>query len=268
MKTDFVQTGEVKLQYFEHGDGPELLVLVHGYQSSGRIWQFMQEALDSTRFRSVAISNRGAGDSDRSASEAAYTVGSFSRDLHAVVETLGLHDFTLIGHSMGGATVTQFALDHPERLKSLVLLNSAPLMGRELPDKWEDDIRDQFALGRVPENLALNAPHVPASFREALQADVIRNPIERALAGRRSMAGLKLRQRLHELRMPVCVIGGDHDTTVEVHHMLADYLALPEGRRFLHIFHGVGHSPNVEVAAHLARVVDRFVTRTVADGTS
>ena len=37
MRTDLVQAGAVKLQYFEHGTGPELLVLVHGYQTSGRI---------------------------------------------------------------------------------------------------------------------------------------------------------------------------------------------------------------------------------------
>ena len=67
MRTDFVQAGDVKLQYFEHGEGPELLVLVHGYRSSGRIWQLMQEAMDPTRFRTLAISNRGAGDSDRTA---------------------------------------------------------------------------------------------------------------------------------------------------------------------------------------------------------
>jgi pimeloyl-ACP methyl ester carboxylesterase len=59
MQTDFVQADTVKLQYFEHGTGPECLVLVHGYRSSGRIWRLVQEALDPTRFRSLALSNRG-----------------------------------------------------------------------------------------------------------------------------------------------------------------------------------------------------------------
>ena len=48
MRTNFVQAGTVKLQYFEHGTGPEQLVLVHGYRSSGRIWRLVQEALDPT----------------------------------------------------------------------------------------------------------------------------------------------------------------------------------------------------------------------------
>ena len=167
MQTNFVQAGDVRLQYFEHGEGPELLVLVHGYRSSGRIWQLTQEALDPRRYRSIAISNRGAGDSDRSSSEADYTVESFSTGLFAATQALGLRDFTLVGHSMGGATVTQFALDYPQRLKALLLLNPAPLAGRELPEDWEQQIRQQFTDQQSPDNLAMHAPHVPEDFRLA-----------------------------------------------------------------------------------------------------
>src|SRR5215471_17586583 len=263
MRTDFVQAGAVKLQYFEHGTGPEVLVLVHGYRSSGRIWRLVQEALDPTRFCSLALSNRGAGDSERTAAESDYTVESFAGDLFTATQALGLRDFTLVGHSMGGATVTQFALEHPDLLKALVLLNPAPLAGRTLAENWEQQVREQFARGWASESVALSAPHVPEEFRQALQADIARNPLERMLGGRRSMAGLKLRQRLHELPMPVCVIGGDQDTTVGVHNILAEYLALPENHRFLHIFHSIGHSPNVEVATQCAGVLDRFVSQTV-----
>jgi branched-chain amino acid transport system permease protein len=262
MQTGFVQAGDVRLQYFEHGTGPELLVLAHGYRSSAHIWRLVQEALDPTRFRSVAISNRGAGDSDRTPSEEAYTVESFARDAFAAVQALGLQDFTLVGHSMGGATVTQFALDHPEILKALVLLNPAPLAGRPLAANWEQQIRDEFASGRRQEETGTNTPGVPEDFQQALQADIARNPIERAIGGRRSMANLRLRQRLQELSMPVCVIGGDQDTTVGVHNILAEYLALPEPHRFLHMFHGVGHSPNVEVAVRCASLFDRFASKT------
>jgi pimeloyl-ACP methyl ester carboxylesterase len=263
MRTDLVQAGAVKLQYFEHGAGPELLVLVHGYRSSGRIWRLVQEALDPTRFRSLALSNRGAGDSERTAAEADYTVESFARDLFAAVQALGLRDFTLVGHSMGGATVTQFALEHPELVKALVLLNPAPLAGRVPSENWEQQIREEFASGWKTDGVAANAPQVPEEFRQALQADIARNPLARMLGGRRSMASLRLRQRLQELPMPVCVVGGDQDTTVGVHNILAEYLALPEQQRFLHIFHSIGHSPNVEVATRCAGVLDRFVSQTV-----
>jgi hypothetical protein len=44
-----------------------------------------------------------------------------------------------------------------------------------------------------------------------------------------------------------------------VDNILADYLALPEASRSLHIFHGIGHSPNVAVPRELASVLDQFI---------
>ncbi len=64
------------------------------------------------------------------------------------------------------------------------------------------------------------------------------------------------------------LVGGDDDTTVGVHNMLAEYLALPEDRRFLHIYHGVGHSPNVQVATRFAGLLDRFISQAVPQATA
>ncbi|MBI2886298.1 MAG: alpha/beta hydrolase [Chloroflexi bacterium] len=268
MQAGFVQAGRVRLRYFEHGQGQELVVLVHGYQSSGRIWRLAQEALDPARFRSIAFSNRGAGESDRTPHEQDYTVESFAQDLHSAVLALGLRDFTLVGHSMGGATVTQYALDHPERLKALVLLDPASLAGRSLPEGWEEKLREDFSAGRLTATGSAQGsdhanPEVPAAFRQALADDVARNPLERLLGGRRSMASLRLRPRLTELRMPTLVVGGDQDATVGVDNILAEYLALPSETRALHIFHGHGHSPNVEAASAFAAVLGHFVVETV-----
>jgi pimeloyl-ACP methyl ester carboxylesterase len=68
--------------------------------------------------------------------------------------------------------------------------------------------------------------------------------------------------------MPVLLVGGDDDTTVGVDQMLAEYLAMPEDRRFLHIFHGIGHSPNVQVATRFAGLLDRFVCQTAPQATA
>jgi len=68
--------------------------------------------------------------------------------------------------------------------------------------------------------------------------------------------------------MPVFLIGGADDTTVGVPQMLVEYLAMSADRRFLHIFYGVGYSPNVQVAAELASLLDRFVVQTVPQATA
>ena len=265
MDSKIVQAGPVSLEYFEEGDGPETLVLVHGYASSAALWRYTVEHLareqvgGAARFRIIAFNNRGAGGSDRSDSEDDYTLQSFANDLYNAVTALGLDDFILVGHSMGGATVTQFSLGHQELLRALVLLNSAPLNGRALPDDWEETLRASFVEGGLTQgDMGFNAPHVTQDFVDEVKSIILRNPIERAIGGRRSMGVLRLRDRLGEIKVPTMVVGGDRDTTVGVDNMVAEYLALPEENRHLHVFHGIGHSPNVEVPGRLAGSLTRF----------
>jgi pimeloyl-ACP methyl ester carboxylesterase len=59
--------------------------------------------------------------------------------------------------------------------------------------------------------------------------------------------------------MPVLIAGGDRDEVVGVDNILAEYLALPPERRSLHIFHSLGHAPNVELAERFAGTLRRFI---------
>ena len=260
MESKFVQAGPVRLEYFEQGHGLHTMVLVHGYASSAAIWRYTLENLSPDRFRVIVLNNRGAGESDRTPNEADYTVETFAGDLLNVVDTLRLDGFTLVGHSMGGATVAQFALDHQERVKALVLLNSAPLNGRTLANNWKEDLREAFRTRNMPPgDMGFQAPHVTADFKQAVMADIARNPLERFIGGRRSMSRLRLRERLAEIHVPTLVIGGDRDTTVGIDNILAEYQALPEAVRHLQIYHGYGHSPNVEIPRRLANLFEQFI---------
>lgn len=270
MRSDFVQAGEARLQYIEHGTGPETVVLVHGYTASARIWRATQERFDGTRYRVIAFNNRGAGESDRPADEAAYTVEAFARDLHHAVTALGLRDYTLVGHSMGGATVARYALDHQDVLKALVLLDPAPLSGRmALAAGWEDEMRRQFASGELPRSTSGSAAPetvhetLPEEYRRDLAEDVLRTPLERLIGSRRSMGTLDMRGQLQELRLPVLVVGGDRDVTVGPDNIVREYLALPPERRYLHMFHGVGHSPNIDTPTAMHAVLTQFIEQTV-----
>ena len=259
MESKFVQAGTVRLQYFEHGHGLDTLVLVHGYVSSAAIWRYTLENLSPDRFRVIVLNNRGAGESDRTPNEEDYTVETFAGDLFHVAEALRLDGFTLVGHSMGGATVAQFALEHQDRIKGLVLMNPAPLNGRSLQEGWEEELREGL---RGPDPFAgdtgFNAPHVTEDFKQAVMADIARNPVERFIGGRRSMAALRLRDRLDEINVPTLVFGCDRDTTVGIDNILAEFQALPITLRHLQIIHGYGHSPNVEAPGTVGRILDRF----------
>ena len=264
MESKFVQAGPVKLEYFEHGDGVDTLLLVHGYASSAALWRYTLEKLSPSRFRVLVLNNRGAGESDRGSSdgdfkEKDYTVETFADDLFNVAEALQLDRFTLVGHSMGAATVAQFALKHQDRIKGLVLMNSAPLNGRPLQDGWEEELREALRGPEPPPgDMGFNALHVTEDFKQAVMADIKRNPVERFIGGRRSMASLKLRDRLHEITVPTLVFGTDQDHTIGIDNILTEYQGLPKDTRHLQIIHGFGHSPNVEAPGIVGRILERF----------
>ena len=264
MESRFVQAGQVRLEYFEQGHGLDTLVLVHGYASSAAIWRYTLEFLLEERFRVIVLNNRGAGNSDRASADGPfkeddYSVETFAKDLFNATEALGLEGYTLVGHSMGGATVAQYALEHQDRIKGLVLMNPAPLNGRSLKDGWEEELRESLKSPEPPaRDMGFNASHVTEDFKEAVFADISRNPVERFIGSRRAMAGLRLRGRLNEIYVPTLVMGGDRDTAVGVDSILAEYQALPKSNRHIHMFHGAGHSPNVEAGRWVSTIVGQF----------
>jgi len=262
----FAELSEVRLEYFEHGSGPETVVMVHGFQSSGRIWHATQQALPSQRYRSIALNNRGAGDSGAPPDESDFTVQKFAADLHELVEQLALPRFTLVGHSMGGATVAQYAVDHPDRMAGLVLLdpaspNGGPLEGAALERFLDQRLaarEAQLARNREDEILdgAIRA-HDPAQIRQLL-LDIRNAPARRLRGSLRSMLQLRLGERVRGLPMPVLLAAGDRDAVIPLADMLASWAMYPPGSG-LHVWHGVGHSPNLDCPRELAALLERFI---------
>lgn len=99
------------------------LVFVHGFGGQATQWKYQLQHF-CWRNRVIAYDLRGHGRSDAPHSE--YTMAEMQNDLEAVLEKCGVNSpFVLVGHSFGGAIVTQFALNFPEKLTNLVLVASA-----------------------------------------------------------------------------------------------------------------------------------------------
>jgi pimeloyl-ACP methyl ester carboxylesterase len=266
------QLSKVKLEYFPHGEGPDRVVFIHGFQASARIWRMTQEALPADRYSSIAINNRGAGASEAPPDAADFGIEPFAADAFELVSQLGWRDFTLVGHSMGGPTATQFAVDHPSLLKGLVLLDPADPDGRgadmgpeaidQLIDARMAARREQQARGAVGDAIDARAAAAPADLMRALAEDM-RNAPERRLRGSmRSMMTVRLGDRVKTLPMPVLLAGGDADELIPVSAMLATWAKYPAGTG-LHFWHGVGHSPNLDCPAELAALLRQFIETTI-----
>lgn len=99
-------------------DAP-VMVLLHGLRGYSGTWRTLAAAY-SDRWRMIAFDARGRGDSDWDSGRNYYT-DAYLADLEAVVDTLELDRFLLVGHSMGGTTSYCYAAKHPQRLTGLVV---------------------------------------------------------------------------------------------------------------------------------------------------
>jgi pimeloyl-ACP methyl ester carboxylesterase len=94
------------------------VVLVHGNASSALFWQEIMLALPDD-LRVIAVDLRGFGGTDTLPVDATRGSRDYSDDVHATLEALGLGSVHLVGWSMGGGVVMQYALDHPVRSLTL-----------------------------------------------------------------------------------------------------------------------------------------------------
>ena len=113
-----VETPHLSVNVLEReGDDPaapaeRTVVFIHGNVSSSLFWQETMQDLPSD-LRVIAVDLRGFGDTENAPVDATRGVRDFSDDLRATLEALGIETAHLVGWSMGGGVVMQYALDHP-----------------------------------------------------------------------------------------------------------------------------------------------------------
>ncbi|MEZ4503716.1 MAG: alpha/beta hydrolase [Dehalococcoidia bacterium] len=269
LTTNRVEAGSVTLDYFEDGpaDADRTMVLIHSASSSARIWEQVQHHLAEAGTRTVAISMRGAGGSHRSEDEADYQPAVYAADVAAAVRALDLDRFVLVGHSLGVSNVTMYMRDHnaDRRVTGLVLMAGGALTARPTPSaedmaKFDADRARTLAEDARARYERWEPNHLGLAddTRRQLWRDLEANPPQRP-RGQRLAARPDLTPVLAALEVPTLVIAGDADGTVPIEATVRGFLALPDGRRHLHVFHGVSHFPNAQVPDRVAGVFTRFM---------
>lgn len=143
----FVAGAGVRTHYIKKGDGPETIVLIHGFGGWTHSWRKNIDFL-AERFTVVAIDVRGFGFSSRDPA-AEYSPRGYATHVSSFLDILGIRRPILVGHSLGGEVAMRIALQRPEDVAGLVLINSAGLPN---PD------RDRFR----------NLPPIPPPFDTTL----------------------------------------------------------------------------------------------------
>jgi pimeloyl-ACP methyl ester carboxylesterase len=120
------------------------VIFVHGIGGESGQWKAQLTALRAHR-RAIAFDLRGMGASPVAA-DSDYTLAAMERDLDAVVGSLGIRRFVLVGHSYGGAVAARYAATHPDRVAGLVLVEPAAQLN--IPDAAAKQLGDALRNSR------------------------------------------------------------------------------------------------------------------------
>ncbi len=116
----FVQNGQIKLYYEEHGHG-QAIIMINDLVEDHLFWKKILKDL-SKHFRVIVFDQRGMGQS--TVAKSSFTVEDMALDVIAIADKLELEKFHLVGDSMGGVVAQVIARKHKDRIDKLVLSNS------------------------------------------------------------------------------------------------------------------------------------------------
>jgi 2-hydroxy-6-oxo-6-(2'-carboxyphenyl)-hexa-2,4-dienoate hydrolase len=128
----FIDVDGVRTRYYDQGSG-EVLLLVHGSHmgtpdacESALDWEYNFDVL-AQRFRVIAMDKLGQGYTGNPKSDADYTMAATVDHAAGLLQTLRVNNVHAVGHSRGGYVVTRLTLDHPELVRSCIIVDSGTL---------------------------------------------------------------------------------------------------------------------------------------------
>lgn len=257
----YVTTPELRLYYEQSGAGPQPVVCVHGGFATSRWWQPALALLPAEQFTGYALDLPGCGRSDRPADLASYTVERLAGALADWLDGLDLWNVDLVGHSLGAAVALSYALGHPGRLRSLILVGAPSPQGTPTPPEGYALLEQmRHERGLLAQALASVMPaRAPDPFFQQLVEDA-----QGQAPAAFSAAALALEQwrverhDLLQLRLPVLLIWGDRDQIVE-RSVQTDLLLSIPGANNLEVLRGCGHSPQLERPEVFGQVLLNFI---------
>ena len=251
------------LYYQDHQPASDhAVLLLHGLGVSSDSWALQIPVLVEAGFRVIAPDTRGFG---RSGYPGRASIALMVQDFIALLDALQIHHADVVGLSMGGTQALQLALDHPTRVRRLVLANTfASLRPRSLK-VWSYFIL-RFGMVHLL-GIETQANYVanrifPLPEQEIVRQEMIAQVRQASPAGyraaMRSLGLFDVTRRLGEIRLPTLVITGDRDTTVPPGVQSILVQRIPGARQS--VIYGAGHAASVEDPAAFNQALISFLS--------
>ena len=277
-ESTFLDRDDVPRIHYSFSGRPEnpTVILLHGVTGNLRVFDTLTSQLEED-FYVVRYDQIGHGFSGASL-DGQYGADVFHKGLDALIDELGVAEFALVGHSMGGWISWRYAARNPTRVKSLVLLSPS---GVPTPEGTKVDTGIGFnalntALGR-----SLIEQFLPRYFVEKSTIASVADPAKasdelvdmfwetsRLPGNRKALAQASIRDReldkvdlIWKIRAPTLLIWGAEDSFTPV-QSLSEFERRLEGEKTL-VLPDVGHLPMIEAPTLVGSSVSEFLAGTI-----
>jgi pimeloyl-ACP methyl ester carboxylesterase len=235
------------------GRGGVPVLFGHSLAGNSSHWKAQLDHLRPTR-RAVAFDFRGHGRSDPPRN-GDYSINGMAADISAVVESLGLDRFVLVGHSMGGGAALAYAGAHPDRVAGLLLVD--PIGdGKQIPPAETQAFLNGFEANydNASQSYWTAIAGSDSAIQKRLLADLRATPKETLVPVLRSVMQFDPDPALARYTgAKLSVITPYNDQAFSLHRL---------GKGFPHrLVTGTGHWIQLEKPDELNRLIDEFLER-------
>jgi abhydrolase domain-containing protein 6 len=253
MKPGSVQVGDQTIAYLERPGTGETVVLLHGFGADKDNWPRFVKHIPK-EYRVIAFDLPGHGDTSRLGNET-YTIGFITQGFAGATDALKLTRFHLAGNSMGGYVTMLYSVNHPDRVITTCLIDTAGIASPQKSDR-EIALENGKNILIVSSNQDFDEllgyafhsrPFLPWPVSSVLaQKAIASNAFNLKMWTDISPAkqDFYLNNRLHEIRPPVLVIWGDRDRITHVSGEKVIQELLPGTQSV--VMKDCGHMPMVE----------------------
>jgi haloalkane dehalogenase len=263
----YSDVGGLRLAHLDEGDGPPV-VFFHGEPTWSFLWRRVIPPVLGSGYRCIAPDMAGFGRSDKPVD-----IGWYSYDRHVallapLLDELDLRDATFVVHDWGGPIGLRLAVEHPERVARLVILDTGLITGRQrMNDAWmafrnfverTEDLPVGFlvkgACARPPADeviAAYDAPYVNVESKAGARAFPLIMPFSPDAPG--AAAGSRVLEALRQDRRPKLVVWADSDPVLPL--STGERFAAALGTSIDHVVERAGHFLQEDAGEEIGAIV-------------
>jgi pimeloyl-ACP methyl ester carboxylesterase len=261
----YIQLNNAKIFYVKEGNGPETIVFSHGLLWSHKMFLEQIEFLKK-KFTVIAYDHRGQGQSE--VTEGPYDMDMLAEDALELIDKVASKPVHFVGLSMGGFVGMRLAARYPDKIKSLILLETSahsepvenlpkykflngivkwfgviPKVAKEVmkimfAQSWLENTKNKESYKKWTKELQSNKKTITRS----VEAVIYRKGVE---------------EEIRHIQCPTMVIVGDEDVATKPEKAKFIQMSIPNA--VLHMVPGAGHSSSIEKPEDINRLIDEWM---------